>query len=220
MLSAMRLVAALTFATVPLAAHAAPERTATDSVFEDGMLTDLSPDVEVVFSHERGGAPIVRPLALSDATVMLRTAEDGVSVVLAQNGGKRTLDAFPRDGGNPILLVFLESMSRAVAKAAGGSVFYIRNRMKDAFREGGALSAGEAVVKGSMVDVEIATFQPFENDPASRRMRGFETLELRFVRSDAVPGGFLSLQAEALADDGSLLFRETMTYDPTGSGGR
>ena len=89
---------------------------------------------------------------------------------------ERQIGPFPISGGDPVLTFFLEQTARDMSRQTGGSPFYIRNRMKDALFRGGEITRdGETTT---------ATFQPFVDETAPERLRGFETLTLRFVMGD------------------------------------
>ncbi|QRZ12776.1 hypothetical protein JWJ88_09175 [Paracoccus methylovorus] len=88
----------------------------------------------------------------------------------------RKVGPFPVSGGDPALTFFLETTALNMAALTGGSPFYIRNRLKEAlFRGGEVQREGEE---------SIAVFAPFKDDENSKRMAGFDTLELRFTLGD------------------------------------
>ena len=86
--------------------------------------------------------------------------------------GTRVVGRFPVSAGDPVVVVFLENTARDMAMLTGGSPFYIRNRIKDALA-----NAAPPVSGASGFTVEL---QPFADDPNRDRMKGFETLWLRF----------------------------------------
>lgn len=120
-----------------------------------------------------------------------------------QDGKHRALGSFPASVGNPMIMVFYESVIRDMAETAGGSPFYIRNRVKEALVKPAQIETGEAVVDGETVAVQTVTLRPFQGDPNHARMRGFGDLELRVTMSDEVPGWYLSLVAEAPGAEGA-----------------
>ncbi|RNF34389.1 hypothetical protein [Paracoccus methylarcula] len=102
----------------------------------------------------------------------------------------REIGPFPISGGDPVLTFFLEQTTRDIAKLTGGSPYYIRNRMKDALFRGGELSQ----------DGNIASFQPFEDDPNAAQMKGFETLTLTFTLDEEPEAPIRELQARTEGD--------------------
>ncbi len=101
----------------------------------------------------------------------------------------RALGAFPASVGNPVIMYFVETVVRDMAESAGGSPFYIRNRVKEAL-----VSPAEITRSDGEVTVVM---HPFEGDPNAERMQGFGGLALTVVMSEEVPGWYRSLRAEA-----------------------
>ncbi|WP_374432371.1 hypothetical protein [Tabrizicola sp.] len=171
-----------------------------DSLFAEAVLEDHPTGQEIHYSHLRSGleAPGFRPL--TDGSLILVKPDEGaprLTLKMITDGRSQSLPDFPVEGGNPVLLVFLESVSRSMADLTGGSPFYIRNRIKDALRDGGAtedldLSRGDGPLKA-----QALTLHPFKDDPNRARMGGFADLALRFLVSDDVPGHILELSATA-----------------------
>ena len=120
-----------------------------------------------------------------------------------QDGKHRNLGSFPASVGNPMIMVFYESVIRDMAETAGGSPFYIRNRVKEALVQPAEIETGEAEFAGETVATRTVTLRPFLDDPNRDRMMGFGDLELRVTMSDAVPGWYLSLVAEAPGAQGT-----------------
>lgn len=118
-------------------------------------------------------------IRIGDGSVTLTEvtdASDGQPVLQLEqktDARNRTIGPFPISGGDPMVTFFLENTARDMAKLTGGSPFYIRNRIKDAVFRG-----GEVARDGETTTV---TLKPFAEDPNAQRMRGFETLEMRFV---------------------------------------
>ena len=127
--------------------------------------------------HEGPASPAFLPVA--DGRVTLSQVTDpsdgkpALQLDQVAQGRNRRIGPFPVSGGDPVLVFFLESTTRDMAALTGGSPDYIRNRIKDAVFRGGAVER-----KGGVITVVA---RPFADDPSRDRMRGFETLELRFV---------------------------------------
>ena len=101
-----------------------------------------------------------------------------------------------------------------MAQSAGGSPYYIRNRVKDALVQPAQIETGTAEVDGTTVDTRTVTLRPFESDPNRDRMAGWADLELRVTMSEAVPGWYLALEAEAPdAEGGGPVYLSTMRFD-------
>jgi hypothetical protein len=167
-----------------LAAPAAYAGAALDLLFATPHLTTLETGETVRYVHERRSAPALGLGAdLTETVTLRRTGASASEVTLDADGAARAL---PFDGlsGNPVLMVFLERVTRAVGEATGGSPFYLRNRMKDAMRGGLALENG------------VVAFRPFAEDPNRTRLGAFADLEIRIAVDEAAPGMLRALRAE------------------------
>ncbi len=211
----IRLLAVLLWAMVGAGpGHADP---ITDSLFAEGVFLTLRDGEEIRYTHVRSGpdAPEFRPL-VGESIVVTRSLDGGpsLSLSLVGDGRARSLADFPVEGGNPVLLVFLESVSRSMATLTGGSPFYIRNRIKDALRAGGSATEVSEVYAGATVEAAVVALYPFQSDPNQDRMGGFAGLTVRFVVSPSVPGRFLSLSADT--PDPATGYHETITLTDEG----
>lgn len=130
--------------------------------------------------HEGPASPAFVPVAEGRITLSETTdPSDGKPVLQLDQkarGRDRRIGRFPVSGGDPVVIFFLESTTRDMAVLSGGNPDYIRNRIKEAVFRGGAVSR-----EGGVTTVVA---RPFEGDPNRARMRGFDTLELRFVLGD------------------------------------
>ncbi|SDX90733.1 hypothetical protein SAMN05444340_101461 [Citreimonas salinaria] len=129
-----------------------------------------------------------------------------------QDDKYRGLGSFPASVGNPMIMYFYESVVRDMAEAAGGSPFYIRNRVKDALVQPSDIVEGEAAVDGRTVETRTITLHPFHGDPNADRMQGFGDLALTVTMSEEVPGWYLSLVAEAPGEDAPV-YRSAITFE-------
>jgi hypothetical protein len=137
--------------------------------------------------------------------VSLTFAEEGMADLTFDPGSKaRRVGSFPAEVGNPLIMYFLETVIRDLAETAGGSPFYIRNRIKAAVISEEPVEDREISLDGRTLTGHTVTLHPFRNDPASDRMRGIETLALTVTVSEDVPGWLYSLKAETTTDRGEL----------------
>ena len=120
-----------------------------------------------------------------------------------QGETRQRAGTFPDSVGNPLIMYFLETVLRDMANQAGGSPFYIRNRIKDALLRDADIRPVELTLGGATVAAQEVTLIPFANDAARDRMSGFADLALVAVVSDAVPGWYYSLPATAPAAPGA-----------------
>lgn len=195
-------------------AHSSGADPVTDALFAEGIFNELPDGQEIAYDHIRSGTAAQDFVPVADGHILVVTsvAADGtrgLSMKIEADGSQREILDFPASGGNPVLMVFLESAVRSMAALTGGSPFYIRNRIKDALRQGGDLIEVDADFAGGVIAARELTLHPFVTDPNRDRMGAFADLSLRFVVADAVPGHFLLLSAETPAD--SAQYRETIT---------
>lgn len=176
-----------------------------DRLFVTGVLASVPAGHRLVFSHSRGGgfdSARLPPIEDGEMVVTLtRTAADAggreVSVTASDAAGGRPLLTMPVSAGHPLLLIFLESTVRNIAKLTGGSPFYIHNRIRDALAAADRMEPLEVMVAASREAGERLVLRPFAGDPNLSELGDFARLEIRVTLSDAVPGGIARLEANA-----------------------
>ena len=109
------------------------------------------------------------------------------------------LGSFEAGIGNPVAMMFLEQTVNSISAATGGSPFYVRNRIRDALGTEDAAEAVTASWEGAEVAATEVALRPFAEDAHRAQLGRFADLEIRVVVSEAVPGWYLSLSAEAPA---------------------
>ncbi|MFB2595766.1 hypothetical protein ACEYYB_13050 [Paracoccus sp. p4-l81] len=170
--------------------------TGSDAMFRTGVVEALTPGQVVTYDQTRSGPKAEGFRTIEGGAIILTAkaaetgAEPAVQMAIEQNGQRREMQEFPASGGNPVLMVFLEDVTRSMAAIAGGSPFYIRNRMKEALSKAKAEPAGDGVTQVVM--------QPFAEDPNAPRMGDFAELKLTIRMKDGLPGYFESLTAETV----------------------
>lgn len=190
---------------------------AADLVFSTGVLGNIPAEKAVSYDHLRLGPESEEFHSIPDGRISLGVVElpeGGREAVMAMfdDGKARNRTPFPADAGNPLVMAFLESSLRSMAQITGGSPFYLRNRIKEALRSGGEVTPVRIEVDGAMVDASQVTFRPFVEDQNAARMGDFSGLELTFVVSESVPGGFILFSALTPETDGTRIYQETMRY--------
>lgn len=184
-----------------------------DMLFRNGTLDQIDRDAELVYRREVSSAlnPDMGTRDTGDIALSFREGDVAVALLeFRQDGKHRSLGRFPASVGNPMIMYFYETVVRDMAEAAGGSPFYIRNRVKEALIEPSDIQDGEAVVAGKTVTTRTIRMQPFAGDPNQDRMRGFGDLELRVTVSEEVPGWYTSFVAEAAGGD---VYRSEVLFD-------
>lgn len=146
------------------------------------VMADRGPwklDQPLVWKMTHAGPPVPGLPQASAGTVSLAQVtdpSDGRPVLQLEqktDARQRIIGPFPVSGGDPVVVFFLENVTRDMAALTGGNPFYIRNRIKDALFRRGEIAHG--------ADRTTVVLKPFAGDANSGRMGGFETLEIRFV---------------------------------------
>lgn len=188
---------------------------AGETLFVDGVFRRVAPGTEILYDHRRSGSGTGDHLpAIDDGLVRVTVRTDAAGareavVAFSAAGKTRTRQPFPASAGNPVLLTFLEYSLRAMASITGGSRFYIKNRIMEAFRSGGSVEPVTVTYKGKPVPALALVFTPFTADANRDRMGDFADLELRFIHADTVPGSFVRYAATTpVHPSGGVLFRE------------
>lgn len=186
-----------------------------DQLFREGTLDILADDqvllyhqdVEVQADPERGG--------LETGIVTMSVVDDDiVDLRLTKDGRYKTYGRYPKSVGNPLMMVVAETVSRDMAALAGGSPFYIRNRVKNAMVSMAEVTTGTAEWGGAEVATQTVVLRPFLQDPNRDRMRGWQDLQFRVTTSDDVPGWYYSIEAIA-EHEGQTVYRRSLTLEET-----
>lgn len=191
---------------------------AIDRIFDTENLGNVKSGTTLAFTHirETHNPQIIAALEreIEVAVGDKNEGKDSRAVILSFKEGERevTLSPFTDDGGNPMLIFFLESVAKAVAKSTGGSPFYIKNRIVETFQEGAEISPVELVRDGAPVEASRIAYTPFAKEKLKDRLQNFADMEIAFILSDAVPGGIVEMRAldNPKAEGG---FRESIVLD-------
>ncbi|CAM4001966.1 hypothetical protein PARU111607_00025 [Palleronia rufa] len=204
-----RIIAAGLAIALPLAAAAAETTTAYDLLFRNGTLDALDRDRALVYDRTVSNALNGTAADRDTGRVVLDIDQpaDGpetVDMTFRKDGKFRGLGSFRASVGNPMIMYFYETTVRDMAESAGGSPFYIRNRIKDALTVPQEVRTATADFDGTTIDVQRVTLKPFADDPNRDAMQGFGDLEMTVTMSDAIPGWYLSLEAEVPGASGPV----------------
>ncbi|MBD8891039.1 hypothetical protein [Roseibium litorale] len=183
------------------------DTTTYDLIFKEGTLDGLDRNVMLTYSKqaEAKGRPDIGEK--TSGTIRLAFAPDNMAELRFASKGEesgrfRTLAEFPASVGNPLILYFVETVVRDMAATAGGSPYYIRNRVKASLLETVPVETASQSYQGKDIDVQKLTLRPFKSDPNRDRMQGFADLALTVTVSKDVPGWYLDLSATAPATGG------------------
>lgn len=188
-----------------------------DLLFRNGTLDAIDRDETLVYRREVTNTltPETAKRDSGDIRLSFADATSPMAALEFRQGEKyRGLGQFPASVGNPMIMVFYEAIVRDMAESAGGSPFYIRNRVKEALVQPARQTAGEAVFEGRTIPTVTVHMTPFAGDPNSAKMKGFGALEMRVTMSEEVPGWYVSLVAEA-AGDGAPVYRSALEFART-----
>ncbi len=211
------LVAAAISLSLPMAATTGEVGQTYDLIFRKGTLDDVNRTA--VLNYSRTVRNRTKPEAAERDTGEIALSfvdEEPPAAILEfrKDGKHRNLGSFPASVGNPMIMYFYETVVRDMAETSGGSPFYIRNRVKEALTKPEEVVKGEAEFDGRKIATSTVSMRPFAGDPNRARMQGFGDLELQVTVSDAVPGWYLSLRAEAPDAEGMKgAYRSEMTFN-------
>lgn len=182
-----------------------------DLIFRTGTLDGIGADRILVYDRDVAtpGRPDFGPR--NSGEVRLSFEPDDMARLRFHADGKlRNLGLFPATVGNPVVMYFIETVLRDVAMEAGGSPFYIRNRIKGSLLDTVPIVAGSGAYDGAAVATREITLHPFESDPNRDRMGVYGDLALTFRMSDTVPGWYWQLEAAAPGPDGTGGYRNRL----------
>ena len=209
---------ALSFLSLdPASAAPVDAEQAYDLLFQNGVLDTIDRNKELVY--QRTVTNKLRPDTAERDTgdIALGFREDGNEMAyleFRQNNKHRAMGVFPASVGNPMIMVFYESAIRDMAESAGGSPYYIRNRVKDALVQPAEVVEGEMVFDDKSVPVQTILMHPFAEDPNRDRMQGFGNLVLSVTVSKEVSGWYLNLVAEAVPEGGrAAVYRSEIQFE-------
>lgn len=176
-----------------------------DLLFKNGTLDEMSH--AQALAYQRSVTNNLNPEAAERDTgeIVITFPDDGRDMAhleFHQDGKHRPMGEFPASVGNPMIMVFYENTVRDMAETAGGSPFYIRNRVKEALVKPAEIETGEEMIGGKSAEVTTIRMKPFANDANRERMKGFGDLVLSVTVSEAAPGWYVRLVADATPEAG------------------
>ncbi len=219
-----RTIAAIVLAAVAYAAAASPSGAAEDAaaydlLFKTGTLDALPRDGELIYARTviRGDSPEAAERATGSLALdFIGGDPEQASLQFRKDDKHSTIGTFPASVGNPVIMYFVETVVRDMAEIAGGSPFYIRNRVKDALVGPAEIETTTIEFGDARMPAKVVTMHPFADDPNRDRMAGFGDLTLTVVMSEDVPGWYNSLSATVPADDGAPAYASSITLSQTG----
>ncbi|QHQ36507.1 hypothetical protein [Algicella marina] len=187
-----------------------------DLLFKEGTLDELSRETTLTYAKTTEIAADAGQAENATGSVQLAiTDENMADLSFHKDDRSRRIGSFPASVGNPMIMYFYESVIRDVAQQAGGSPFYIRNRVKDSLVQPSEVREAVQPFGDEEIPTRSITLRPFEGDPNVDRMKGYGDLALTVVMSDAVPGWYHSLTASVPGDEGEEpIYFQTLVLMP------
>ena len=186
-----------------------------DLIFKTGTLSDVSKDDGLTYNREVELVADTDLGARNTGMVRLSFEDDDMARLKFTQGEKsKNLGAFPATVGNPIIMYFVETVLRDVAQQAGGSPFYIRNRIKESLVQVAKVDDVSVSKGGKAVHASRITLRPFEDDKNRDKMKGYGDLTLTFTMSPDVPGWYQSLVATVDGSDAGVpLYKNALVLE-------
>lgn len=212
-------LAVLCVLALGLATLAGPLRAAEtyDLIFKNGTLDDVAQEDGLTYGREVDLALDAELAERNTGQVLLSFEPDEMARLKFTQGEKyRNLGQFPATVGNPIIMYFVETVLRDVAQNAGGSPFYIRNRIKESLVQPAAVSDVSVMMDGQTLPAKQITLRPFESDKNRDRMKGYGDLTLTFTMSQDVPGWYQSLVANVDGTADAPIYRNALVLQGSG----
>lgn len=174
-----------------------------DLIFKNGTLSDIAKESILVYDRNIQIREQKEASEREVGKIQLSFEPEDMARLKFHKGEKfRNLGEFPATVGNPIIMYFVESVIRDVSRNAGGSPFYIRNRIKASLLQKVPIEDVALPFGGNDIPAKQITLRPFLNDKNRSKMRGYEDLALTITMSDKVPGWYYSLVADTKPSKG------------------
>lgn len=183
------------------AALSAGEPTAQVLLFDSRHLDQVNKGSEVTYRFERKvsderllGAAFSDDIKL-DVTKVNEKGER--EVVFRPFTGKEARDPsnWPDLTINPLFIWYLERAVSNFSLLVGGNQHYLKERIRQAFRDNAKVEAIKFDYNGQSIDAYRVSISPFFNDPNASSMEGFQDSSFSVVVSEKVPGYFIDLVA-------------------------
>jgi hypothetical protein len=148
-------------------------------------------------SHEAGFEDAV--------TVEVRSAANGKCCAVHGDflTGARRLslpDIEGDEGGNPVIMFFLENDVRGMQRLTKGSQSHFRKQIRMALYNAATVRDTTFRLRDREVRGQEIVISPYLEDPNRPRFEQFARKEYRFWLSDAVPGGVLGIRTRIAAE--------------------
>lgn len=174
-----------------------------DLLFRQGTLDGVATGTDIRYLRQFSGQIPNMSEQSGDTHLRLEIASGG-QARLHRSGEAKEITELSADAsvGNPMAMYFLETTARQLARATGGSPFYLRNRLKEALLDDRPPTDEQVGFDDATVPATIVVLKPFQNDRNRAKLGPLAELTLTVTMSEEVPGWYYSFVAEAPAMDG------------------
>lgn len=209
----MRLISAtILFVIAGLATPAFAVET-YDLIFKNGTLDDIPKDDTLTYARNVTIGENVEAARSATGLITLTFADKDMANLRFLQGEKyKNIGQFPATVGNPMIMYFVETIVRDMAQHAGGSPFYIRNRVKESLVKFAEIESKAVELDGTEIAAQQITLRPFLNDKNTERMKGFGEMTLTITMSEDVPGWYYSLVASVNGTGAVPIYKNAMTF--------
>jgi hypothetical protein len=172
---------------------------AVSEMFDKPHIIDLPVGTELTYTFDR------KP---SDETKLGKAFSDTISVKIEGDApekkknvrvqmytGDRARDPQAINGmdGNPMLVVYLDGAVAHFIEVGGGDRAYMKNMFSRQLGTSATVTPVTIDFNGQQVTGKKVSLQPYANDAARAKMRGYEGATFSIVTSDKIPGFFAKM---------------------------
>jgi hypothetical protein len=217
--AALAVACAALVAAVP--AVAAPDqKSIPELIFDTKHIAGLPAGTELNYTFERKPSDETRLGAAFKDSITVKVESEAPdnkkNVMLQIYTGERARDPhrITDMDGNPMLVVYLDNAVAHFRDLGGGDRDYLKNTFKRHFIETAKLDTAKIKYKGDEFDGYKVTLSPYANDPARRKMRGYEGATFSIYVSEKIPGFFAKMVSNYTnSNKDSPTLEETTTLD-------
>ena len=184
-----------------------------DLIFKNGTLEDIAKDETITYARDVTINANAESAQANTGLIELSFADDDMAHLKFLQGEKhKAIGQFPASVGNPMIMYFVETVVRDMAENAGGSPFYIRNRVKDSLVKFAEIESQMVQIDGVDVQAQKITLRPFLNDKNKDRMKGYGDMALTITMSEDIPGWYYALVASVKGTGNAPIYENAVTF--------
>lgn len=191
------------------------------ALFQTPHLDNIEQPVTLEYEYQREAEPddsFVDKVAMTVTKISPDGGKD-VTFEYLTGANRRPFGDIEGFHGNPLIMVFLEDDLQRMSKKLGGGAVYMRNKIRNAFRESGKTRKITFDLNGRAVEGTEVTVTPFAGDKNLDRLGPYEQKIYEFVVSSEVPGGIFLMRGTVPSPSAAEkpLVQSTLTYHGDGS---